>query len=177
MGTNYVPLHANLLISVFVPTKTYFILGHLTTNGKQLAKSLGLQKNKHTPWMTHVMQELYRSEHIISPPFSFRFVFGDLLCLGSVLWIMVCPFVLFMLAIVLSVLDCFNVFMLQTYRFSLRYRDYDNFYLLFGCTVQWWHFFSLKIAILILPILVLFNGCRLNNFVFIYPYVMIILPC
>jgi hypothetical protein len=43
---------------------------------------------------------------------------------------------LFMLAIVLSVLDCFNVFMLQTYRFSLRYRDYDNFYLLFGCTVQ-----------------------------------------
>ena len=42
MGTNYAPLIANLLISVFVPTKTDFIQGHLTTNGKQLPKSLGL---------------------------------------------------------------------------------------------------------------------------------------
>jgi hypothetical protein len=48
MGTNYAPLIANLLISVFVPTKTDFILGHLTASGKQLAKSLGLQQNKNS---------------------------------------------------------------------------------------------------------------------------------
>jgi ethanolamine utilization microcompartment shell protein EutS len=40
------PLLADLLISVFVPAKTYFILGHLTKNGKKLAKSLGLQQTK-----------------------------------------------------------------------------------------------------------------------------------
>ena len=46
MGTNCAPLLADLFISVFVPTKTYFILGHLTKNGKKLAKSLGLQQTK-----------------------------------------------------------------------------------------------------------------------------------
>jgi hypothetical protein len=40
MGTNYAPLLDNVFISVFVSTETYFILGDLTTNGKQLAKSL-----------------------------------------------------------------------------------------------------------------------------------------
>jgi ethanolamine utilization microcompartment shell protein EutS len=45
MGTNCAPLLADLFISVFVPTKSYFILGHLTKNGKKLAKSLGLQQN------------------------------------------------------------------------------------------------------------------------------------
>jgi len=42
IGTNCIPLLADLFISVFVPAKTYFILGHLTKNGKKLAKSLGL---------------------------------------------------------------------------------------------------------------------------------------
>ena len=42
MGTNFAALIANLLISVFAGTKTEFIQGHLTTNGKQLPKSLGL---------------------------------------------------------------------------------------------------------------------------------------
>ena len=46
MGTNCAPLLADLLISVFVPAKTYFILGHITKNGKKLAKSLGLQQTK-----------------------------------------------------------------------------------------------------------------------------------
>ena len=46
MGTNCAPLLADLLISVFVPAKIYFILGHLTKNGKNLAKSLGLQQTK-----------------------------------------------------------------------------------------------------------------------------------
>ena len=45
MGTNCAPLLADLFISVFVPTKTYFILRNLTKNGKKLAKSLGLQQN------------------------------------------------------------------------------------------------------------------------------------
>ena len=45
MGTNCAPLLADLFISVFVPTKTYFILGNLTKNGKKLAQSLGLQQN------------------------------------------------------------------------------------------------------------------------------------
>jgi len=46
IGTNCIPLLADLFISVFVPAKTYFILGHLTKNGKKLAKSLGLQQTK-----------------------------------------------------------------------------------------------------------------------------------
>ena len=46
MGTNCAPLLADILISVFVPAKTYFILGHLTKNGRKLAKSLGLQQTK-----------------------------------------------------------------------------------------------------------------------------------
>jgi hypothetical protein len=45
MGPNCAPLLADLFISVFVPTKTYFILGNLTKNGKKLAQSLGLQQN------------------------------------------------------------------------------------------------------------------------------------
>jgi ethanolamine utilization microcompartment shell protein EutS len=44
--TNRAPLLADLFISLFVPTKTYFILGYLTKNGKKLAKSLGLQQTK-----------------------------------------------------------------------------------------------------------------------------------
>jgi len=62
-----------------------------------------------------------------SPPFLVGFVFGDLLCLGNVLWIMVWSFVLFILAIVFYFLDFFNVLMLQKYCFSLICRDYDNF--------------------------------------------------
>ena len=46
MGTNCAPLLADLFISLFVPTKTYFILRNLTKNGKKLAKSLGLQQTK-----------------------------------------------------------------------------------------------------------------------------------
>ena len=42
MSTNCALLLADLLISVFVPAQIYFILGHLTKNGKKLAKSLGL---------------------------------------------------------------------------------------------------------------------------------------
>jgi hypothetical protein len=45
MGTNCAPLLADLFISVFVPTKIYFILGNLTKNGRKLAKLLGLQQN------------------------------------------------------------------------------------------------------------------------------------
>jgi hypothetical protein len=104
------------------------------------------------------------------------FVLCDRLFLGSVLWIMVWPFVPFILAIVLSVLDCFNAFMFQKYCFSLICRDYHHFNLLLCCTVQWWYFLSLKITILVLPIVVLLNGWTLSNVVFLYPYVMIILP-
>jgi hypothetical protein len=46
MGTNCARLLADLFISVFAPAKRYFILGHLTKNGKKLAKSLGLQQNQ-----------------------------------------------------------------------------------------------------------------------------------
>jgi hypothetical protein len=44
--THCAPLLADLFISLFVPTKIYFILGYLTKNGKKLAKSLGLQQTK-----------------------------------------------------------------------------------------------------------------------------------
>ena len=44
--THCAPLLADLFISLFVPAKTYFILGYLTKKGKKLAKSLGLQQTK-----------------------------------------------------------------------------------------------------------------------------------
>jgi glucan phosphoethanolaminetransferase (alkaline phosphatase superfamily) len=105
------------------------------------------------------MQELsILPGHLRSPLLLVGFVLWDLVCLGSVLLIMVWPFVLFILAIVLSVLDCFNAFMFQKYCFSLICLNYDNFNLLLCCTVQWWYFFSFKIAIRVLPIIVVFNG-------------------
>jgi len=42
MGTNSAPLLADWFSAVSVPTKTNFILGDLTKNGKNLAKSLGV---------------------------------------------------------------------------------------------------------------------------------------
>ena len=114
--------------------------------------------------------------HLRSHPFLVGFVLCDLLCLGSMLWIMVWPFVLFILAIVLSVLGCFNAFMLQKYCFSLICRDYAHFYLLLCCTVQRWYFFSLKIAILVLPIEVLLNGWTLSNVSFYIPMLWLFYP-
>ena len=167
------PLLADLFISLFVPTNTYVILGYLTKNGKKLAKSLGLQQTKVTLWM----QELpIIPRHLRSQPFFVGFVLCNRLFLGSVLWIMVWPFVPFILAILFSVLDFFNAFMFQKYCFSLICRDYHHFNLILCCTVQWWYVLSLKITILVLPIVVLLNGWTLSNVVFLYPYVMIILP-
>ena len=114
------------------------------------------------------MQELsILPGHLRSPPFLVGFVLCDLLCLGSVLWIMVWPFVPFILAIVLSVLDCFNAFMFQKYCFSLICQDYAHFNLLLCCTVQWWYFLSLEVAILVLPIVALLNGCTLSIYIYI----------
>ena len=85
--------------------------------------------------MPHVMQELPSGAPDITPVFV-GFALRDLLCLGCGLWIMIYSFVLLILAIMFSVLDCFNAFMLQKYCFSLICRDYDHFNLLLGCTVQ-----------------------------------------
>jgi len=147
--TNCAPLLAGLFISFFVPTKTYFILGHITKNGKTLAKSLGLQQIKSNAMDAGA---IYPYGHLRSHPFSVGFVLCDLLCLGSMLWMMLWPFVLFILAIMLSVLGCFNALMFQKYCFSLICRDYAHFNLLLCCTIQWWYFISLKIAILVPPL-------------------------
>jgi hypothetical protein len=84
--TNRASLLADLFISLFAPTKTYFILVYLMKNGKKLAKSLGLQQTKSNA------MDAGTTYHSGAPEITTIFV-GFVLCdrlfLGSVLWIMV----------------------------------------------------------------------------------------